>query len=213
VYSAFRYNFSLLEATGIIIAVIGPSSVNPSDSNQRIVNENKIFFSVNVLFFSNSNLGASISRAYEESWAILQRFNPPIAWAFEDAPALFRSQLVEFISEPEDQLYSITISSRLNRVFILPPFRDRINFEVGSGLLPENRIVFQASSRGIRDALSNIMYISKKNYNTEFQTSIYERCKRQCFAYHPILQRLKTLIAALHAKFMWFNISHPKSAP
>lgn len=185
VYSAFRYNFSLLEATGIIIAVIGPSSVNPSDSNQRIVNENKIFFSVNVLFFSNSNLGASISRAYEESWAILQRFNPPIAWAFEDAPALFRSQLVEFISEPEDQLYSITISSRLNRVFILPPFRDRINFEVGSGLLPENRIVFQASSRGIRDALSNIMYISKKNYNTEFQTSVYERCKRQCFAYRP----------------------------
>ena len=177
VYAAFRFDFSRLEVTGLVIAVVGPVGDR--------VNENKIFFSVNVLFSSNVQMGANVARTFSESWAILQRFSPPIPWAFEDVPARFQSSLSEFTSESAQQLYIITVSSRLNKVYIPAPYRDAVNFEVGSGLVPENTIVFQASTANIRDALLRIMYVSKKNYNTEFDGVAGSICIRQCYAFYP----------------------------
>jgi hypothetical protein len=185
VYSAFRYNFSLIETSGVVLTVIGPSSPHPVELSTLIVNENKLFFSVSVSFVSNMQLGATLSRVFKESWTVLQRFSPPISWAFEDSPALFHSQLSQFVSEPAEQLYTITISSRLNQVYISSPFSNAVNFQVGSGLLPENTIVFQASSALVRAALLNIMYISNKNFNTEFDKAPKEICTRDCFAFHP----------------------------
>lgn len=185
VYVAFRYDFSLLESSGLVFSVIGPPSADPITRSKLIVNENKIFFKVNVLFVSSSQLGANISRVFSEPWAVLSLFNPPISWAFEDIPARFRSELSQFVGELAEQLYEVTVSSRSNRVYILPPYSDSVNFEVGSGSVPENRIVFQASAIRVRDALRHVMYVSKKNYNTQFDKTFSEPCHRHCFAYDP----------------------------
>jgi hypothetical protein len=185
-YFAFRYDFSLFESSSLVLTVIGPPSTHPINRNEFIVNENKVFFRVSVLFFSSVQLGANISRVFTEPWAVLQAFSPPITWAFEDTPARFRSELSQFVGELAEQLYEITISSRLNRVYISQPYRDSVNFEVGLGLAPENRIVFQASSTMVREALRHIMYVSKKNYNTQFDKTIQmDPCHRHCFAFYP----------------------------
>jgi hypothetical protein len=186
VYVAFRYNFSLMEISGLVLSVIGSPQQHLSNANGTIVNENKIFLTVNVMFSSTASLGAKLSRAYTEQWTVLQKFSPPIPFAFEDSPAMFRSELFQFVSEASDQLYGVTISSRMNRIYIAAPYRDRITFEVGSGLIPEKCIVFKGSSKTVREALTHIMYVSEKNYNTEFdRTSKDEICIRKCFEYHP----------------------------